>query len=603
MVEQEVVLKSNFNKYITIFLILLILLSCKSGISLAGIGSEAITLGNSEFVYDKDDKTSPILDIFPKGKTITVSKSGKDGWLQIGSDDKKGFWIEDRKKAKDSQDIPKGKTPNYDFTIPKSGVSNFNLVKIDERYSFTLTNANTVEVLQRLFKLEKKNITILSDLSPITLNGSALVYEDLWKKIKDTGIFSFELNEVRPFLWAKDLHPNLKKSSLKIESLSNLNDTASYGEANGEEAPAVNTNFAIGLENENSASALSVNGNGILSADNSDFTKYDKLRKETIKISFTKISDEAKEETCGRFYGYVFSESEAAILINIREESCGESGTRIFLLDGNFNILKKNFYKGRRLRILQASLAGDRIFARMDEIQKDATPEKTDIVLNGKGNVLSEKVFSENQIVLYDSDLKREIRFDHSTISIRPIGSQGNTVKETAPIEFRNTYLLEAGEDYLAYGKNNIFYSLSLATGKTQTQFQLSDQYSFVDISKGVYSILSSKESGGTWSVVDLSKRKILYSNYKDSVFRKPPRKIRKFPRDEKFILFNPGESTKSLVFGDNAGNLYKTSLFEDAVSISNIEFKGSGLLYLDTEKGHYYIAVASLVKAGRKIE
>jgi hypothetical protein len=37
--------------------------------------------------------------------------------------------------------------------------------------------------------------------------------------------------------------------------------------------------------------------------------------------------------------------------------------------------------------------------------------------------------------------------------------------------------------------------------------------------------------------------------------------------------------------------------------SISNIEFKGAGLLYLDTEKGHYYIAVASLIKAGRKIE
>lgn len=591
-------MKSNFNKYILFFLIFLIILTCKSGISLTGIGSEAITLGNSEFIYEKDDITSPIIDIFPKGKTITVSKSGKEGWLQIGAEEKKGFWIEDRKKAKDSQDSARSKTPNYDFTIQKTGSSNFNLVKIDERYSFTLTNANTVEVLQRLFKLEKKTYTIISDLPSITLNGSALTYDDLLKKIIETGIFHIEGNEILPFLWAKDLHSSLRKSSLKIESIANLNSAAPYG---GEEAPVVNPNFTLGLENENSVSSVSVNGNGILTADAYYFTKYDKSRRETKKINYSTILEKGGENTCGATFGYVFSDSETSILITRKEEGCIEQGTTIFLLDGNFTILKKNFYKGGRLRILQASLAGDRIFARMEEIQKDATPEKTDVVLNAKGNVLSEKVFSENQIVLYDSDLKREIRFDHSTISIRTIGSQGNTIKETAPIEFRNTYLLEAGEDYLAYGKNNIFYSLSLATGKTQTQFQLSEQYSFVDISRGVYTILSSKESGGTWSVVDLSKRKILYSNYKDSVFRKPPRKIRKFPRDEKFILFNPGESTKSLVFGDNTGNLYKTSLFEDSVSISNIEFKGAGLLYLDTEKGHYYIAVASLIKAGRK--
>lgn len=578
---------------ISVLYIFLLFLSCKSGAVLIG-NVQPYTLKSGLMVYESDDEASTIVDILPKGKTVPAISS-KNNWIQIQSDEHKGFWLQEKQEVRVSEKTNNTKGKAYDFTIPKTGASSFSIVKIDERYSYTLNNANTVEALQRLFLLEKKSMSLPSELAPVTMSGSSVTFSDLLDKFRKTGFFLSEPHEIHPYLWAKDLTSDLRKSALR-QDLPSISYRA-YSSA--ETKPET---LLPGAENENSLSYLASTDTYILSAENNEFSKYDKMRKKLKTVPFSEILKNAGEfNDCSQMIGLVFNEPSGAVLFQVQDQGCGSPGTYVLFLDDNFNFLKKIFYNGKKANFPQISLSGDRFLLRMQDITNDAAPEKTDIIFQVKGGNISEKTFPEMEPVIYDAELKREIRFNHSTIFIRPLQG-GNTIKETLPMEFKNSFLLEGGEDTLVYGKNNTFYVLNISTGKIHGQFRLSASHNLVDLSGGRYALISSGDKDGVWSAVDLLQRKVLYSNYKNSVFRKVPVKIRKIPYDEKFILFNPGESTRSIVYGDSRGSLFKTSLFDESTAVYDIQFK-KGLLYVHSEKGRYFLSVANLLKEGRKIE
>jgi hypothetical protein len=552
-----------------------------------------LVLEEFQFVFEKNDPLSPIVDLFEKGKSIEIVTL-ENGWSEIASGDRKGLFLYDLEakfSIKESPTTPT-KYKDLDFTISKAGVTNFNLVKIGDKYSYSLVNANTVGVLNRLSRIEEKEIKTVSELPVANESGMQLDFDTVITKLESAGLFSYNKNiaTAYPFLWGEALaNTKLQNSILKLQNVYHLGESFRYEGGD----------FCLGTLCE--YTAIAIRPREIITITEKEFVKYDKNRKKIKTSTFANIVQNLnKEESCGELYGFLYPDSNAILLTNIRPSECNNPGTNIIFLDNEFRPINKFFIKNKRLSSLLFSITGERFLSRFFDMD-NSSQNKIDVVFAATGNKLSEFNLKENENSFYDSEVKKQFKFVDSKLQIK--GITDNFFKEeNNPIELQSLWLKDNGDDFFSTSKENELYTINIASGKIISYFKFLSNFKFIDLSSGQFALISAADSTNIWGIVDLVKKKIIHFSLNENTFSRIPTKLLKFPGDKKFILYTPYAITKGVIWSNEKGEIFKTEFFENSTAVSKMSFKGNNILQINTDSGLYILPISFLIQNSKKI-
>ena len=551
------------------------LLCCTSGQQRQVINNDStIRLKQPHFVYKKSSESSSITNIFSGGKTVRV-KVYSDGWLKLLSTKNKGAWLKDNNKNVKSE-VVKNTYPHRNFSIPKRGLKQVKIFKIAGRYAINVKNANAKLVFKRFSTLEKLNISIPSELSPISLNVSSGMYYEVMDNLKRKGFFIYNEsnNMIVPFMW--------DSNSFSKNHLFDINYCP-----NG-----------ISVIRPDNTSSISKTQNGYIASIDGKLIVLNKMRK---IITQKLIANITKDYETTPFAFTHFNNSNF-VVIQKPDGPSEEGPTNIYFINRNLKVIKKYNYQEMIFEKINFSANGKRIFISLKENGYESIPEKIHLVFNKKGNIINSVRLSNLEHVYYNKSYKERISLNHHDIRIENIDSSAIKIV-TSPFELKDTWLTSVGEKGIAIGKNNNLIYCDIHKGEIKSVFNLSENYRFISISDGNMILLGSSNSQGTWSVIDLERRKINTTRYKGSVYREFPTIIKAFPKSKRYLLQKNEAQTRYLVFGDSRGRIFKSRIFKAPLRILNTNFITNSVIKVTTVNGEYYLPIRDVIRRGRKVK
>jgi len=567
-------------KSILISIFLLLIIACSKPANESGNDTDTedsdqyynIILNNDRLVYRDTNLDSPIVEILLKGENVQVKD--ENNWFKLKFLNGYILKTQPTPSSTGAQNIHYKKVALY---IPQRGRSDFNIVKIADKYSLTLDSANGVKVLERIEKLEKKDFDIPARLPPLTFYDSSIGFFDLMREFQKQGIiYEKSNNMILPYFWPHQLTKAFKANTLALETTSILDK-------------------------------ISIANNQYLYIKSDTIFKLNRTRKIINKIPLDEQLAEIREDNpCGRISIFTHVYSPVIIIAVGSRESCSDNPhSTLYFLNGNATVLHKYQEKNKKIKEIYYSEDGQKLFVRFIDFKYEASPQQVCMIFSNTGKITFRKETRLQDVVIYDRSLENQFKFDYKKLVIQPIVDTDVLIEKETQIQEPSKWFFNAGENTLLVSRGNQLYVFGANTSTIYPSFELPTTYRFLSTSSGRYCLLIKHAEKGKarWFVIDLANHRICTRYYVGEIFSQYPKKLIAFAKNSNYFLIDDKNPTTYLVYGDDSGNLSRTELFDRPHMIKEINFKQGSLVQIITEDKTYYVPITDIIRNSRSIE
>lgn len=538
-----------------------------------------ITLAKNILVYKNNNFNSPVVSILPQGKRIKIYSIKKDWYLTAIN----GFerWIYQPLKKNPYIRYKKNHYPYVSFSIPKRGSQSFRVMKINEKYYVNITKANGKKVFERISKIENVEFKLPSNISPITYKNSGISYSSLKNDLIENASLSINNTTLTPQLWPTDSIKRLANSSIRI-AFPYLHDYPMHNYENN--YPEKISSYFFGKSYHN-----------YFYCDNAYFYKLNKFRKIEKKVSFNQVVETKKTAfSITPIQGIVSPNGHFKVIIASAVGS-DEKYTFVYFLNNNFKVIKIDKFLSKK--IIKIDFSSYKMFCRLTDSDDDSSPEKRDVIYNFKFNKIYSRNTNLKKLIFYTPNLNNRVTFNHNQIIVLNTRSKQITLSNQTPVEFRSSWLIDTSNNYITSAMGSKLYTMNLKNGRIQSSYQLSSSYKFINLSNGRFALLSNNNTGGTWSIIDLRKKRIITTKYKGDLFSETPNTLLSFPSNDYILIHKKNTSLNKLVFCDLNGRIYKTRIFKSSKNVIDIKFLNKKYIEIRTSNDIYIFPIYKILQ------